>query len=430
MPKSLTDLNSTTYVVDNDVLLVRQGTEDKQSVLSQVKNYVLNDTEDILPEMTGASGSVSTRSIGSATQKYYAVYADEVFVGASSLYVNGKKVIEDNSNVIEFKTDPDQSVNVKVTGAGDLSLLSDDLISSNAKGGLQLIVPSNNPSKHIEITNQSSGGQIMLNSGDEIDLTAPTLDFNGEVHISSGLTVAGNLTVQGTTTTVNTTEVNIADNLIVVNSNQTGIPTSTLRGGIVVERGDESNYEFVFVEEDDVFKVGMVGQLQSVATREDTPASNALPYWNSTSNMFESSSVTVSGSTIAGSLSGNASTASALETARTISLTGDVTGNVSFNGSSNVSITTTVTDDSHTHDTRYFTETEITTNYYNKTTSDSRFVNVTGDNMTGDLTINSRRVVTVSSGTTFPASPGLGDEVYRTDFDEWYKYNGSVWTQI
>ena len=50
-----------------------------------------------------------------------------------------------------------------------------------------------------------------------------------------------------------------------------------------------------------------------------------------------------------GSLKGNASTASALATARTISLTGDVTGSVSFNGSSNVSITTTVADSSHNH---------------------------------------------------------------------------------
>lgn len=41
-------------------------------------------------------------------------------------------------------------------------------------------------------------------------------------------------------------------------------------------------------------------------------------------------------------LIGNASTASALETARTISLTGDVSGSASFNGSANASITTTI----------------------------------------------------------------------------------------
>jgi hypothetical protein len=43
--------------------------------------------------------------------------------------------------------------------------------------------------------------------------------------------------------------------------------------------------------------------------------------------------------TITAALSGNATTASALASARTISLAGDVTGSVSFDGSANASIT-------------------------------------------------------------------------------------------
>lgn len=38
--------------------------------------------------------------------------------------------------------------------------------------------------------------------------------------------------------------------------------------------------------------------------------------------------------------------------------------------------------------------------------------------------------VVLSQGTTFPTSPTFGAECYRTDLDEWYKYNGSTWTQI
>lgn len=45
---------------------------------------------------------------------------------------------------------------------------------------------------------------------------------------------------------------------------------------------------------------------------------------------------------ITAALSGNATTATTLQTARTISLTGDVTGSVSFNGSANAAITTTI----------------------------------------------------------------------------------------
>ncbi len=101
--------------------------------------------------------------------------------------------------------------------------------------------------------------------------------------ISSDLTVSGNLTVNGTTTTIDTTELTIEDNLIVVNSNQTGTPSSGLLSGIEVERGDETNYHFLFRESDDTFVIGEAGNEQAVATREDSPVSFGIPYWNSTS---------------------------------------------------------------------------------------------------------------------------------------------------
>jgi len=57
---------------------------------------------------------------------------------------------------------------------------------------------------------------------------------------------------------------------------------------------------------------------------------------------------------------------------QTITLSGDVSG------SGTTSINVTVANDSHTHDGRYYTETE----------ADSRFVNVTGDTITGALTLS------------------------------------------
>ena len=53
--------------------------------------------------------------------------------------------------------------------------------------------------------------------------------------------------------------------------------------------------------------------------------------------------------TITAALTGNASTATKLATARNISLSGDVSGTVSFDGSAEVNIATTVADDSHLH---------------------------------------------------------------------------------
>lgn len=82
-------------------------------------------------------------------------------------------------------------------------------------------------------------------------------------------------------------------------------------------------------------------------------------------------------STITATLSGNASTASKWATARTITLTGAVTGSVSIDGSGNVSLATT-----------YGTG--------NISALDSRYVNISGDTMTGSL-ITPTVVVTNSS---------------------------------
>lgn len=55
----------------------------------------------------------------------------------------------------------------------------------------------------------------------------------------------------------------------------------------------------------------------------------------------------------------NVSTASSWQSSRTITLAGDATGSVSIDGSSNATLTVSVVNDSHTHDTSYFTKTEV-----------------------------------------------------------------------
>jgi hypothetical protein len=58
--------------------------------------------------------------------------------------------------------------------------------------------------------------------------------------------VEGNLTVNGATTTLNTTELNVEDNKITLNSGVTG--SATLDAGLVVERGTDANVEILWNE--------------------------------------------------------------------------------------------------------------------------------------------------------------------------------------
>jgi hypothetical protein len=147
----------------------------------------------------------------------------------------------------------------------------------------------------------------------------------------------------------------------------------------------------------------------------------------------------ITAATLTGSLSGNASTASALATARNIALTGAVTGNANFDGSGNISIATTATsdptltlagdatgsatftnlgnatltvtvvDDSHTHDGRYYTESE----------SDARFVNVTGDTVTGNLVVSgaSLGVISTSQGSEAFYVDGVNGRLFTVSDD-------------
>jgi hypothetical protein len=66
--------------------------------------------------------------------------------------------------------------------------------------------------------------------------------------------ITGNLTVQGTTTTLNTETVTIEDNIILLNSNVTGTGNGT-DAGIEVERGDDTNVSLFWDESESAWTV-------------------------------------------------------------------------------------------------------------------------------------------------------------------------------
>ena len=85
---------------------------------------------------------------------------------------------------------------------------------------------------------------------------------------------------------------------------------------------------------------------------------------------------------------GNVSISTSATADPTLTLTGDVTGSATFTNLGSASLTATVANDSHTHDGRYYTETE----------SDSRFTASAGDVMTGNLRFNDGVAATFGSG--------------------------------
>jgi hypothetical protein len=111
-----------------------------------------------------------------------------------------------------------------------------------------------------------SSGQVSI--GQTVDTTS-NVTFND-------MTVSGNLTVSGTTTTVNTETISLADNQIVLNSNATG--SASENAGIEIERGDDSNKTLIWDESNDRWTVGsetfvaatFIGALTGVASEATT----------------------------------------------------------------------------------------------------------------------------------------------------------------
>lgn len=174
-------------------------------------------------------------------------------------------------------------------------------------------------------TNQSGNETITIDVDSTVVRTSGAQTIGGNKTFSNNVTVSGNLTVSGTTTEVDSTIVNIGDNIITLNSGETGNPSQD--GGIEVERGTSDNAKWVWDEGND--------RWTSYTTDGGDPETLTL--------------ADAEASTFHGALSGNASTATTLQNARSIALGGDLSGSANFDGSANISITATVADDSHNH---------------------------------------------------------------------------------
>jgi trimeric autotransporter adhesin len=112
--------------------------------------------------------------------------------------------------------------------------------------------------KNVNLATQTTGNYIATIAGTTNEVTvsgsgsensAVTIGLPDDVTITNNLTVGGNLNVTGTINSVNTTQVNIVDNKINLNTDFTGDPT--VDAGIRVERGNASDVEILWNETND-----------------------------------------------------------------------------------------------------------------------------------------------------------------------------------
>ena len=165
-------------------------------------------------------------------------------------------MVEDNSGTIVVSADDNQNVSVQTGGSGDVELDPTGTGVIQIKGTLQIEDGQN-------ITN-SAGNAISFGNNITVDqIASKSSDTNlvlsgngtGNVTLNDNVAITGDLTVSGTTTTVNSETISLADNIIALNSNFTsGSPTED--SGISITRGGSTAKTLLWDETNDKWTVG------------------------------------------------------------------------------------------------------------------------------------------------------------------------------
>lgn len=141
----------------------------------------------------------------------------------------------------------DLSGSVSVDGSGDVTLAATVTAGAVALG-------TDTSGNYLEYVTAGTGVTV---TGSAAPGASPTLSIGQAVETTSdvqfnNVTVDGDLTVNGTTTTLNTATLDVEDNIITLNANVSGSPT--LNSGIEVNRGTSADVSIRWNETSDIWE--------------------------------------------------------------------------------------------------------------------------------------------------------------------------------
>jgi hypothetical protein len=172
----------------------------------------------------------------------------------------------------------------------------------------------------------SSGVTSLTGTANEVEVDTTTGDIT--VGLPNNVTISGNLTVNGDTTTVNTATLSVEDPLIILaNGNNAADSVDIGFYGLYDTSGSQDLYAGLFRDANDSGKFKLFKDLQVEPT---TTVNTGGAGYTAATLVVGTLEGAVTGN-VTGDVTGNADTATALETARTI-------GGVSFDGTANINL--------------------------------------------------------------------------------------------
>lgn len=232
--------------------------------LNELTDTALDVANDSIPFIDATDNTSKKEAVADIIT---AVAGDGLGASAGVLAVN----VDDSS--IEIATD---TLQVKAAGITNAMLVNDSLTIGSTEIDLGTTATSidgfdtlhgvdgsgtdaagsNLTFKAGAGTGTGAGGSILFQTADGAGVSGTGVNsFTTAMTIADdgAVTIAGDLTVNGTTTTVNSNTVEIGDNIILLNRDETGTPSQN--AGLEIERGTATNVYLRWNETSDIWQV-------------------------------------------------------------------------------------------------------------------------------------------------------------------------------